>query len=178
MTLRDDYLARLAAWSDVQYCMPRFHDEAASRPGAAVLELGVRGGNSTSAWLAGAQVSGGHVWSADVNQPDVPDDWYPCGLWTFTQGDDMAIPLPDRMFGVLFIDTSHAYDHTLAELRRFVPLVAAGGTVLLHDTILGDPPGGPWQVREALDAFCAETGRTWAEHGGQYGLGEIARPNG
>jgi len=178
MPLHDDYLARLAQWSDVQYAMERFYATAASYPGVAVLELGVRSGNSTSAFLAGAEKAGGHVWSVDIAQPDVPAEWLSCGYWTLTVGDDMAIPLPERQFGVLFIDTSHTYEHTLGELRRFVPLVAQGGTVLLHDTLLGEVPQGPWQVKEALDAFCAETGRAWTEHGGQYGLGEITRPNG
>jgi cephalosporin hydroxylase len=85
----------------------------------------------------------------------------------------------------VFIDTSHAYEHTLAELRRFVPLVAGGGTVLLHDTRyeptpweVGNVPQPHFPVARALDTFCGETGRSWTDHDAQFGLGEIAQPNG
>jgi hypothetical protein len=48
----------------------------------------------------------------------------------------------------------------------------------MHDTLLTwDHP--EYRVAKALDAFCAETGRSWAEiSGGRYGLGAIERPNG
>jgi cephalosporin hydroxylase len=120
----------------------------------------------------------------DIATPQVPlDRWLASGYWSLTVGDDMqVVPVPEARFDVLFIDTSHAYDHTLAELRKFVPLVAPGGTVLLHDTRLQAPDGvgqqPPFPVARALDAFCAETGRTWTDHDAQYGLGEISRPNG
>ena len=81
---------------------------------------------------------------------------------------------------MLFIDTSHAYEHTLAELRKFVPLVAPGGTVLLHDTRLEVPervgpqppfpvagrwmrsarrPGAPGLSREPSTAWARLTSR-------------------
>lgn len=171
MTFGDEYRERLAVWSDVQYCMPRLHDAACSRPGTRVLELGVREGYSTSAFLAAAEACGGHVWSADIDAPRVPAHWAASGLWTFTRADDLTLTWPVNMFDVLFIDTSHTYEHTLAELCRFVPVVKPGGTVFMHDTIWGDRG-----VAGALHVFCAETGLTWTEHGGQYGLGEIRIP--
>ena len=74
------------------------------------------------------------------------------------------------------------HDHTLAELRKYVPLVKPGGVVYLHDTKLEAPelvgPQPPFPVARALDDFCGETGRTWAELGAQYGLGKITAPNG
>ena len=182
MSLHDDYLERAAPWSDVQDCMQRLHDWAARCPQVRVLELGVRGGNSTSAVLAAAEKADGHVWSVDIAQPTVPAQWAESGRWTFILGDDMIVTPPAGQFDVLFIDTSHACAHTLAELRRYVPLVAPGGTVLLHDTRLEAPElvgvQPPFPVARALDAFCAETGRSWTDHDAQYGLGEIACPNG
>jgi predicted O-methyltransferase YrrM len=186
--LSEEYARRLAVWSDVQDCLERFYAETSGRPGVRVLELGVRAGNSTSALLAGAEASGGHVWSADINAPasEVPAEWFISGRWTFILSDSVTMPLPAGVtFDVVFIDSSHAYEHTLAELRRFVPLVAPGGTVLMHDTRyepipweVGGVPQPHFPVARALDAFCAETGRSWTDHDAQFGLGEIAQPNG
>jgi predicted O-methyltransferase YrrM len=180
VSLEEEYHGRLDAWSDVQYCMPRMLAAGARYPQVRVLELGVRSGNSTSAFLLAAERRGGHVWSVDTMMPEVPEHWAGSGLWTFICGDDLAVVLPEGGFDVVFIDTSHSYAHTLAELRRFVPLVNAGGTVLLHDTLLEHVDGEqvPFPVAHALGEFCRETGREWHEHGGQYGFGELTRPNG
>jgi predicted O-methyltransferase YrrM len=180
VSFHDEYLDRLDAPSDVQYCMPWMRGAALRYSQTRVLELGVRSGNSTCAFLAGVERSRGHVWSVDTMAPGVPEHWAESGLWSFICGDDLAVPLPEGGFDIVFIDTSHSYAHTLAELHRFVPLVREGGTVLLHDTLLehvdGDPQ--PFPVAHALGTFCRETGREWTEHGGTYGFGEIARPNG
>ena len=180
MSFAQEYEQRAAQWSDVQYCMPRMLETALRYPGVAVLELGVRSGNSAAAFLAAAEKSGGHVWSVDTVPPDVPPRWASSDLWTFVQGDDLTLELPVTAFDVLFIDTSHHYAHTLTELRRFVPLVKPGGTVLLHDTLLAHVDGEdlPFPVTLALATFCAETGRGWVEYGGPTGFAEIARPNG
>ena len=195
-TIHDDYQGRLAIYSDVQDCLQRYHETAARYPEVAVLELGTAAGNSTSAFLAAAVKTGGHVWSVDlVANPMAPqpwtvaERWTASGYWTFIVGDDMYVEVPDRKFDVLYIDTSHTYDHTLAELRRFVPMVAEGGTVLMHDTHLevygGEPgppkpgPDSPYPVTRALDTFCAETGRTWEDDSvTKYGIGELKAPNG
>lgn len=182
MSFLEEYRERVAAWSDVQYCMPRMLEVALRYPEGSILELGVRSGNSTSAFLAAAEKTGGHVWSMDTGVPDVPAHWHDSGLWTFIQGDDTAddVPLDPFMYDVLFIDTSHHYAHTLTELRRFVPIVKPGGTVLLHDTLLAHVDGEnlPFPVTLALATFCGETGRGWTEHGGPTGFAEISRPNG
>ncbi len=184
MTLHEEYLARLAVWSDIQKQMPLLHAAASRYPRVKVLELGVRTGNSTAAFLAAAEAAGGHVWSADTDPPGADTaSWEASGRWTFTLGDDLHVT-PEEAPGVplrpdvLFIDTSHTYGHTLAELRRFVPSVAAGGVVLLHDTLYTWAER-EYQVARALDAFCAETGRSWAEISEPpYGLGQILEPNG
>jgi predicted O-methyltransferase YrrM len=81
---------------------------------------------------------------------------------------------------VLFIDTSHAYWHTLEELRLYVPRVQPGGVVLMHDTELESPDGvgnrPPFPVAKALNDFCAETGLMWRNRTGCWGLGIIDIP--
>jgi len=159
--LAQEYASRLGQWSDIQDHMPVLFDTAKSYPEAIVLELGTRSGNSTAAFLAAVEMVDGHLWSVDIAYPNVPDWWAVDAPWTYFVEDDMAIDLallPGKV-DVLFIDTSHDYDHTLAELGRFVPLVKAGGVVLMHDTDLETmpelAPQDPYPVRRAIETYCA-----------------------
>ena len=185
VSLHSAFRDRLSRWSDIQEYMPFLYEQARSRPGCRVLELGARRGNSTLAFLAGCAESDGHVWSCDVD--DVrrfPDGIGPFGRsprWTFVHGDDMdpavQAQLPDQV-DIWFLDTSHEYEHTLAELRAYMPRVAPGGVALFHDTHLMSWPGYDWDgkaspVWTALDEYCAETGRRWEDMPGKYGLGVI-----
>jgi len=165
--------------SDIRDHLPRLHDEATGGD-VTVLELGVRSGNSTAAFLAAVEEHGGHVHSVDMVRPRVP--WFGHEQWSFYLGDDMLLvnDLPDDV-DVLFIDTSHHYRHTLAELAAFVPKVKAGGVVLMHDTELELPEGAPthdplFPVRTAIDEYCATRGLTPEYVEGCYGLGVIRIP--
>lgn len=156
----DEYEMRLALPSDIQQHLPQLYNETAARPGALVIELGVRSGNSTAAFLAAVTEHSGHVFSCDIHRPRVPWDGHE--QWTFHEGDDLVLcdELPDGI-DVLFIDTSHFYDQTCAELELYVPKVKPGGVVLLHDTELKYPEGRPWNdppfpVRAAVDLYCFE----------------------
>ncbi len=180
-TLHDGFADRLSKWSDIWEYLLFLYDTARSYPDVRVLELGTRTGNSTMAFLAAAEAAGGHVWSGDVT--DVSRDLRLGGvsLWTFVHGDDMDPAVQARFPGevdVFFLDTSHEYEHTLAELRAYMPRVAEGGVALFHDTNLtgwgGNPPVKDQpEVRQALDAWCAETGLSWENLPGEYGLGVI-----
>ncbi len=185
LKLYDDYNAALGPWSDIQYALPRLYNTSLGYAGVRVLELGVRSGVSTTAFLAAAEKAQGHVWSVDIQTPQVPmERWLASGYWTLAVCDDMSYEPPDMPegpsgFDVLFIDTDHTYVHTLAELAKFIPWVAPGGTVFLHDSLLEHVDGEePWPVASALNRFCIESGRAWTEHGGQFGLAEILKPNG
>jgi Methyltransferase domain len=128
------------------------------------------------------------VWSVDVGPVTVPGWWHETGMWSFLPADDLseqALQWVPAELDVLFIDTNHLYDHTLAELRAYVPRVRPGGTVLCHDTELTrdagprtagcQGPGGvmgegwvalaaagpEYPVAAALDAYCAEAGLAW-----------------
>lgn len=184
--LREEYDRRRAEPSDIRDHLDEIYRTASSYAQPRILELGVRSGNSTAALLAAAEMTGGHVWSVDVAQPTVPDWWLTTGRWTLHVGNDVDGILHHRLkadpgvFDVLFIDTVHTYQHTLAELRLYVPMVRPGGTVLLHDTELHTPAGLPadvvnsqpaFPVAAALNMFCTETGAYWENRPGCYGLG-------
>ena len=181
----DAYLDRASKWSDIQEFMPFLYEQAAARPGCRVLELGARRGNSTIAFLAGTAESGGRVWSCDLMDvrglPGGIGMWAQSPSWRLTVGDDMnpgvLAELPAEM-DVLFIDTSHEYEHTLAECRAYVPRVKAGGVALFHDTNVYAWPEYQWTgevppVQQALNEYCAEAGLEWENLPGQYGMGVI-----
>lgn len=184
-SIKDTYLDRLSKWSDIQEYLPLFYDEARNREKPLILELGSRRAYSTIAFLAGAAESGGHVWSCDIlDVRKIPGGigmWARSPSWTFIQGDDMNAEVQGKLpveADVLFIDTSHEYEHTLAECRAYVPRVRPGGIALFHDTNVYDWPGYKWEgettpVRQALNEYCAETGLSWEQVPGKYGLGVI-----
>lgn len=169
-----DYAARCATYSDISLHLPFLHD--AARDAETVINLGVRSGNSDCTFLS----AGAEVWSVDVDEPQVPAEWRSDPRWHFLHGDDLdpgiLAALPAQA-DIVFIDTSHEYEHTLAELRAYVP--RARRVVLLHDTQWlpggtdAGTPTGP--VAQALDEYCAEAGLTWENRPGSYGLGVIAK---
>lgn len=179
--LSDEFAYRCAIQSDISDHLPRLHAEA-SIPGVRVLELGVRSGNSTAAFLYAAEQQDGHVWSVDIAPPAVPFHGNP--RWHLTIGDDLApqvhLAQPD-MVDVLFIDTSHTYDQTTAELYAYWRNVKPGGVILLHDIELerpeASPPSDPpFPVRKAVDEFVEEFASVIREVeyvSGCYGLGVI-----
>ena len=176
--IRQEFELRCGLTSDIQQHLPQLREEAAGAK--RIIELGVRSGNSTTAFLAAVEESGGHLWSVDIVQPRVP--WWGHSQWTVLVGDDLDLEefLPGDV-DVLFIDTSHHYVQTQAELELYVPKVRKGGVVLLHDVELERPDGAPatdppFPVRVAVDEYCAEHGLEPEYVAGCYGLGVIRIP--
>lgn len=183
--LFDQYQLRAGHDTDIRQHLPELHRSVIGWQFARVLELGTRSGYSASAFLAALELNGaGHLWSVDVNDPEVPAWWLDSPFWSFLKADDMsaeALAFGPPQVEVLFIDTSHEYGHTLAELRAYVPRVKPGGTVLMHDTEWRDgnlDDAGPHEseVGRALDEYCAESGLSWVNRPGCYGLGVMEIP--
>ena len=178
------YLDRLSKWSDIREYLPFLYETAKSYEKVRVLELGARGGNSTLAFLAAAEAVDGFVTSVDIEK--VTDNlrglapWREHPRWTFIHSDDMDPKILHKLpaeVDVLFVDSSHEYEHTLHELYAYMPRVAPGGVALFHDTRVfgswseeGDtiPP-----VSRALDDYCRETNLSWENREGRYGCGVI-----
>jgi predicted O-methyltransferase YrrM len=178
--LQAEYRERAARASDIREQMPVLY--AWARHASQIVELGVGAaatqgantGNSTSAFLAGLEHSGGTLWSVDIADPTVPAWWSEIDFWHFLRADDTspeALKFCPGAVDLLFIDTSHLYTHTMEELSLYAPRVKPGGTILLHDT----GPGWP-DVGRALNDWCPEAGRTWYDHPGWPGLGVIEVP--
>ncbi len=173
MNIGADYQQRLLEWSDIRDHLPTLHDFGRD---AKVIELGVRSGNSTAAFLA----AGAQVWSVDIETPAVPDGWADIG-WRFILDDDLAVvdDLPDQV-DVVFIDTVHTYTHTLAELMAYAPKVRPGGVIICHDTELDHAPTDPgppaFPVATAIQEWLAVSGWDVDWHPGCYGLAVIRKP--
>lgn len=72
---------------------------------------------------------------------------------------DAAVEFDDNTFDWVYIDTTHAYELTAAELRAYAPKVKPGGFIAGHDYAMGN-----WSkvlrygVIEAVHEFCVEDG--------------------
>jgi predicted O-methyltransferase YrrM len=121
----------------------------------AIVELGTRNGNSTIALLEAATAIGGQVLSVDVE---------PCldarrrikeagfdSMWQFVQADDMSLgpPIVPVPIDLLFIDTSHIYSHTIAELNKYYSYLRDGSWIVMHDYV--EFPGVNRAVREFVE---------------------------
>lgn len=170
--LRSEYAHRCAIPSDMQAQMPVLY--AYARYALRVIELGVRTGNSTVAFLAGL---GGHgnLWSVDVNEPDVPPWMRNLRNWHFLRAASTSARAQEwapSTVDVLFIDTDHSYETTLAELESYGPRVVPGGVILLHDTHHADYPG----VAAAAGDWCGARRLMWTPHPTWPGTGIIEIP--
>ena len=196
---KDEFGLRLTGpWNDIQDCLQFLHDSVLAYPLPQVVELGVRGGNSTSALLSAVQYMKGHLWSCDIEPPgrggdwDFPPEWLDVPEWTFIIGDSVSDAVLAQMpaeIDVLFADTSHTFEQTMAELEAYVPRVRPGGLVLQHDTQCVRDPGYTREFRptaevdgevaRAMDDFCRAHGLTWNNRysaEGFYGLGVLEMP--
>jgi predicted O-methyltransferase YrrM len=112
-----------------------------------IVELGTRGGMSTRSLLAAAKLSGGVVLSIDVEPAGELDVPY-VENWRFVQADDVAFGRTgfvdwcraeglEPVVDVLFVDTSHQYEHTRREIEVWKQWLASGGIAMFHDTNMG-----------------------------------------
>ncbi len=107
-----------------------------------MVELGVRGGQSTFVLQRVAQLCGCPLISIDMDDCSQVSDWKE---WRFVQSDDVAFAqrfqeyclsegLKHSDLDFLFLDTSHLYDHTVAELKAWMPLLSSKAVLVLHDS--------------------------------------------
>ncbi len=103
-----------------------------------ILELGTGTGESTVPLLFAAKEIGGVVYSIDIDQckeaKRTVESYGLSPYWNFAQGNDLAVEWK-RPIDHLFIDTSHSFDNTLAELKKYEPFVNRGGVITIHDSV-------------------------------------------
>lgn len=179
ITLAESYARLCQTPSDIHEHLPRMVWMVDTFKPAHIVELGARSGVSTTAWLYGLQGTGGRLTSVDI---DVAPDIGTHANWRHIQGDDTDPAVMSSVDGcdILFIDTSHHYEHTLWELRNWSTKVRPGGIIVCHDTELQRPWDPPcpetdpdFPVAAAITEFCAERGFRWINVPGCWGLGII-----
>lgn len=169
--------------SDIYRHLPTFVRVVTELDAQKVIELGTRSGVSTIAWLHGLAKTGGHLWSVDIDPaPAIERRGMGLAGWTFVRGDDCSETvfraLPDAA-DVVFIDTSHDYSHTMAELSLYQWKVRPGGLLMLHDTELAHPEGTtglPYPVKRAVLEFCGQQHYEWRNDPHCFGLATIKVP--
>ena len=166
--------------SDISEHLQYMRDLCVELDAKVVVELGVRGGVSTAAFLDAMEHTGGMVWSCDIAPPQVHDVIAEHGQWEFMWGDDLELADEAPECDVLLIDTSHHYEHTVAELAAYAPKVRR--VILLHDTQLERPAGAPVEPRfpvrqAALEFHTGNPGWDWYEFEHNNGLGVLTRRN-
>jgi predicted O-methyltransferase YrrM len=184
VSLAGQFLARAGgSWTDIRDHLPFIHEQALGR--GVMAELGVRAGNSACALLAAIEVAGGgDLYSVDIADAQVPAAWHRLVAWHFLKADDMSERarafVPARL-DLLFIDTSHAFGHTLDELGAYGSRVRPGGIILCHDTHWDEGdielPGPDGPVARALTEWCARENLQWEDRPGSYGLGIVRIPS-
>lgn len=108
-----------------------------------IVELGVRGGTSTAVFEQVSEMCGSTIISGDIDDCSRVSQ---NPRWHFVRDDDLHLaeifPQYCRTLGItpevdlLFIDTSHYYDHTVEEIRKWFPLLSRRAKVMFHDTNL------------------------------------------
>jgi predicted O-methyltransferase YrrM len=106
------------------------------------IESGVRSGESSLAFKSALESLGAKLIGIDIDQQSVEVyDRLNLSNSEFKVMDDLNFSawwhtsaLKDQKSDIIFIDTSHYYDHTLKELAIFVPLLNQQGFLMFHDT--------------------------------------------
>lgn len=167
MSLDTAYREVLAADSDIRDHLPTFANLVTILEAKTVIELGVRNGTSTIAWLHGLSHTDGRLWSVDPGPPPVHHT-----RLTYLQGldtDPGILTLLPNQADVVFVDTDHTYELTQREILLYAPRVAPGGCIVFHDTAVetfphheapGYEPQPPYPVRRAVTEAAMSQG--WA----------------
>jgi predicted O-methyltransferase YrrM len=142
-----------------------------------VLETGTYNGYSTCCIAAALRDIGPDTSVITVDPDPKPHLWERTELekhirWLEMYSQDAAAQLKAHSFDMLVLDSDHHYDTIIFELMTFEPLLAIGGTILLHDSLFFDGVGAAVaQLRDnpRFECVTLDTPRT-------HGLPAMRRP--
>ncbi len=110
-----------------------------------IVELGVETGQSTFVFERVAKLCNSKLISVDINDCSNACSW---SDWIFVQKDDIEFAKEFESFcqrhgiepkiDILFIDTSHLFEHTLKEIESYFPFLSDKAKVFFHDTNIRD----------------------------------------
>lgn len=166
--------------SDIGHYLPFLRENAKGN----ILEIGVRGGASTAAFLLGLEKHGGCLYSVDIEDCRV---FTPREDWKFLKAssrDHKAVLdfVPDAI-DVLFIDGDHSREGFVNDLHTYSKLVRPGGMIICHDTDTssnpdytiekGHPEAPSEAIREEYLKFAKDRGYKHRDLPGKCGMGVI-----
>ena len=130
--------------SDIDEHLERMFTETLLLRPKLIVELGVRGGASTFVFERAAALCSATLVSVDIDDCSAVSHY---ARWHFVRGDDVAFAARFQDFcrgrniaasiDLLFIDTSHYYEHTVREIQSWFPLLSPAAKVMFHDTNMG-----------------------------------------
>lgn len=141
--------------SDIASHLPTIFAHTVLQKPDMIIEAGVREGDSTKAFAKAMSFSEARLIGLDIES--CPDTAYAkLKNSQFMQMDDLQFPnyyqsvpsLKSHNLDIIFIDTSHYYDHTLAEISKFVPVLAKNGFLLFHDSYMSPLRNFQWYCIE------------------------------
>jgi cephalosporin hydroxylase len=119
-----------------------FYEAIGARP-KLIVELGVRQGESTFVLERVARLRGAALISVDLDDCSEASSYEG---WRFVRSDDIAFAGRFKEYcrgigvepqiDVLFIDSSHLFEHTVQEIEHWFPLMAPRAKAIFHDTNL------------------------------------------
>jgi Methyltransferase domain len=152
-----------------------------------IVEIGVRDGASTSAFLSGVEMYGGHLYSIDVQDCSHLFKGHP--QWSFLRANSTNFAAVCRFIpyeiDVLLIDGDHSRAGVLNDIE-YLRQLRPGGIALFHDIAPESRPSGcddmSWpgdDVKSVYDQLCRELGEQGWMHEelpGRYGMGVLQKP--
>lgn len=177
---QDKVAARYSLGSpDIGHYMQYLRDHAKGT----ILEIGVRDGASTSAFLSGLEQNGGVLLSVDIENCGHLFAGHP--QWSFIQSSSQNPKLHTPELDVLFIDGDHTREGFRADLEKFYPLVKPGGLILCHDVavdplftveVTGQTDRPSRFMRNEFLSFAEQNHLKWEILPGFAGLGVMKKP--
>lgn len=130
--------------SDIEDHLKKIFAECIKTRPELIVELGVRGGESTIVFEQIAPQFNSHIISVDIEPSSYKSEYK---NWHFIASDDILFANTFAQFcekasikkeiDLLFIDTSHKYAHTVKEIKYWFPHLSSNAKVLFHDTNMG-----------------------------------------
>lgn len=106
-----------------------------------ILELGIRTGESTISFSKAAALINAKLFGVDLDA-QIPTIYRTLNNASYFSMNDLEFPdfyIGDTRFNkdkmdIIFIDTSHLYNHTVDEIKKFLPLLSDDGMLMFHDS--------------------------------------------
>jgi cephalosporin hydroxylase len=129
--------------NDIVDHLPTLFFECNATAPKLIVELGTRGGVSTQTLIACAKAHDAAMVSVDIDNCSHIAEY---SKWNFVHSDDLKFAKEfaewcrskelETKIDFLFIDTSHVYKHTVAEMAAWFPYLGEKCRVAFHDTNL------------------------------------------